>query len=109
MRTRLIVAPIRDKGDAIVIIAWQGTTPMLGYVTQASIRECIGRPLSMCDCRRLVEASLPAIERVMHGKILQAKILQTKSAAKAGSAEFLPCIEVTGADFRAAMQAARLP
>jgi hypothetical protein len=104
MRTRLIVAPIREKGDAIVIIAWQGMTPMLGYVTQATLQECVGGRLSMCDCRRLVETNLPAIEL-----ILRAKVLQAESAAKARSPELLACIEVTGADFRAATQGARLP
>jgi hypothetical protein len=92
MHTTLMIVPIHDKGDAVLIISWDDDRPMLGYVTRSTLQACVGRPLTMCDCWRLVETRLPHIE----------PILRARSRAAQNVAERVPLIEVTEADLRRA-------
>jgi hypothetical protein len=92
MRTSLMIVPIRDKGDAVLIISWSGSRSIFGYVTRSTLQAWFDRPLTMCDCRLLVETNLHVIE----------PILRARSQAEEVAAELIPLIEITDSDLRRA-------
>jgi hypothetical protein len=85
---RLMVVPIRNRGDSVLIITRHADVELIGFVARTTLRSLLKDNPSMCDCISFVERSLPMME-----PILMRKSLQDTS----GKGE-TPCAEITAAD-----------
>ena len=54
--TQLMVVPIRDKGDAVLIVSLHDGEPVIGYVTNATLRDYFQHDLTNCDGLLLVKS-----------------------------------------------------
>jgi hypothetical protein len=87
---RLMVVPIRNRGDSVLIITRHADVELIGFVARTTLRGLLKDNPSMCDCVSFVERSLPMMERILARKSLQ-------DASGEGET---PCIEITAADLR---------
>jgi hypothetical protein len=87
-----MVLPIEGKGDSVLIVAWRGERPAVGYVTRSTIQACCNRELTMCDCRDIVAARLHVLE----------PILWAKHDVERSPSQSTPCVELTYSDFTGA-------
>jgi len=87
---RLMAIPIRDNGHAILIVAHRDGVALLGFVAQATLEACSGRPLSMCQCLARVERDIDWFER----------ILLLKSLRNAYFDDAIECVEITLDDLK---------
>jgi hypothetical protein len=87
---QLMVVPIHEKGDAVLVITLHESEVLVGYVTMATLRDAFGHSLAVCDGLLLVESNLPAL----------APILALKSKDHASAKGLTPCVEVTFSDIR---------
>ncbi len=66
--TQLMVVPIRDKGDAVLIVSLHDGEPLMGYVTTATLEGYFQRPLTGCDAFLLVKCNLQSFETMLATK-----------------------------------------
>jgi hypothetical protein len=85
---RLMVVPIRNRGDSVLIITRHADVELIGFVARTTLRGLLNDNPSMCDCVSFVETSLPMMERILMRKSLQ-------DASGKGET---PCVEITAAD-----------
>jgi hypothetical protein len=82
--TQLMVVPIRDKGDAILIVSLHDGEPLIGYVAKTTLRDYFQRDLTNCHCWLVVRANLQLFEMLLAAK--------SKRIKREGS---MLCIEIT--------------
>jgi hypothetical protein len=82
--TQLMVVPIRDKGDAILIVSLHDGEPLIGYVAKTTLRDYFQRDLTNCHCWLFVRANLQLFEMLLAAK--------SKRIKREGS---MLCIEIT--------------
>lgn len=85
---RLMVVPIRNQGDSVLIITRHADVELIGFVARTTLRGLLKDNPSMCDCISFVWESLPMMERILLRKSLQDKNREGE----------IPCIEITAAD-----------
>jgi hypothetical protein len=85
---RLMVVPIRNRGDSVLIITRHADVELIGFVARTTLRGLLKDDPSMCDCISFVERRLPMMER----------ILMRKSLQDASGNGRTPCVEITAAD-----------
>jgi hypothetical protein len=85
---RLMTIPIRDKGEAVLIVSFSAGVILMGFVTVTTLRDFFRHPPSTCECRAFVEQHLPAFEEALFGK----------STAAAYADETLTCVEIEASD-----------
>jgi hypothetical protein len=88
--TQLMVVPIRDKGDAVLIVSLQDGEPVIGYVTNATLRDYFQHDLTNCDGLLLVKSNLQSFETMLAAK--------SKGIGRAAGA--MPLVEIALADVR---------
>jgi hypothetical protein len=83
--TQLMVLPIRDKGDAVLIVSLHDGEPLIGYVAKATLRDYFERDLTNCHGLLAVRSNLEFFEMLLAAK-----------SKRTGRAEgSMPCIEIT--------------
>jgi hypothetical protein len=87
---QLMIVPIHEKGDAVLVITLHESNVLVGYVTMATLRDAFGQSLAVCDGLLLVESNLLAL----------APILASKSKDHVPEKGLTPCVEVTFSDIR---------
>ena len=90
---RLMVVPIRNRGDSVLILTHRGDVELVGFITRRTLSEILGpsssdRSLSNCQCVSIVERNLGFIERILFQKTQQARSAD-------GS---IPCVEICSGD-----------
>jgi hypothetical protein len=85
---RLIVLPIQDRGDAVVIVTRHTNIELIGFVARNALRAFFSDIPSMCDSMSFVERNLPRIERILLRKSLQEQASEGQ----------IPCVEITAVD-----------
>jgi hypothetical protein len=85
---RLMVVPIRNRGDSVLIITRHADVELIGFVARSTLHGLLKDNPSMCDCISFVERNLPVMERILMRKALQ------DASGKGGT----PCVEITSAD-----------
>ena len=88
--TQLMVVPIRDEGDAVLIVSLHDGAPLIGYVTRATLEDYFQYELTSCDGFLLVKSNLQSFEIMLAAK--------SKSSERAPGS--IPCIEMTLSDMR---------
>jgi len=83
--TQLMVVPIRDKGDAVVIVSLHDGEPLIGFVANATLRDYFRRDLANCHGLQIVRCNLQLFEMLLAAK--------SKRIRRAEGA--MPCIEIT--------------
>jgi hypothetical protein len=86
--TQLMVVPIRDKGDAVVIVSLHDGEPLIGYVAKATLKDYFQRDLTNCHGLLLVRSNLQLFEMLLAAK--------SKRMGRAEGA--MPCVEITLTD-----------
>jgi hypothetical protein len=81
----LMVVPIRDRGDSVLIVTDLSGATFTGFVASSSLENYFSRNLSMCECVGVVESHLAALE----------KILFIKSKHENRTGQMTPCVEIT--------------
>src|SRR5258708_25530670 len=82
--TQLMIVPIRDKGDAVVIVSLHDGEPLIGYVAKATLQDYFRRDLTNCHGLQVVRSNLQLFEMLLAAK--------SKRIEREGS---MPCIEIT--------------
>jgi hypothetical protein len=86
---RLMVVPIQNRGDAVLIFTRHANIELIGFVTRTTLHGFFKDSASMCDCMYFVERNLPTIEQILLRKSLQEQASEGQT----------PCVEITAADF----------
>jgi len=60
--TQLMVVPIRDKGDCILVVALNNGRPLMGYVAKATLDEYFACHFTSRDGVRLVRSNLERLK-----------------------------------------------
>jgi hypothetical protein len=63
----LMIIRVRDEGEAVLIVTHDGTT-LLGFVTQTTLGDFLGRPLSIGECLSFVERNIKSFETILASK-----------------------------------------
>jgi hypothetical protein len=85
---RLMAIPIRDKGDAVLIVTNCAGVILMGFVAETTLGPFFECPPTMGQCIAFVERHLPSFEHV----------LLHKSMATTYSDGSIACVEVEHAD-----------
>jgi hypothetical protein len=93
---QLMVVPIRDKGDAVLIVSLRDDEPLIGYVTRAALEDYFQRDLTNCDAILLVQCNFQSFEIMLAAK----SMLAIKSMGCERAQGSRPCIEMTLSDMR---------
>jgi hypothetical protein len=59
---RLMVVPIRNRGDSILIVTHQCGRELTGFITRTTLAAFFRGTPSICDCMSFVEQNLDVIE-----------------------------------------------
>ena len=94
---RLMAIPIRDDGNAVLIVTNCDGVILMGFVAEKTLGPFFQTPPTMCQCIAFVEQHLPLFERV----------LLNKTMASACCDESLACVEIEPADLTGAGVAKR--
>jgi hypothetical protein len=89
---RLMAIPIRDKGDAVLIVTNREGVILMGFVAETTLRQLFELPPTMRQCITFVEQHLESFERVLLRKSMAASYVD-------GS---LACVEIELADLAGA-------
>jgi hypothetical protein len=60
--SQLMVVPIRDKGDCVLIVGFHDGEPLMGYVTKDTLDHYFQDDLTICEYFRLVRSNLESFE-----------------------------------------------
>jgi hypothetical protein len=90
---RLLAVPIRDKGDAVLIVSSSSGAIVFGFVTATTLREHFPHSPTICECMAFVELNLALFEQ----------ILLRKSGAEANPFRTLGCVEIEASDLQSAL------
>ena len=85
---RLMIVPIRKRGDSILIVTHHAATDLVGFVAQSTLAGLLRYKPPMQECVTFVQRHLPAFER----------ILLRKSDIESAAEGSMPCVEITSAD-----------
>jgi hypothetical protein len=85
---RLMVIPLEDKGDAILIVSRHAESAVVGFVCEATIAGLFEHRLSTAECVAFVERHMQTFER----------ILVQKSGEEIFVDDALACVEITDRD-----------
>jgi len=84
----LMAIPIRDKGDAVLIVTNCAGRVLMGFVAETTLEPFFDSSPTTSQCIEFVKQRLPAFERV----------LLKKSMAGAYCDDSIACVEVEHAD-----------
>ena len=93
----LMVVPIRDRGDSVLIVANSSGNTFTGFVAGVSLESYFQQKPSMCECVSFVKSHLASIE----------KILSKKAKHEPRNDQLTPCIEITTDDLDNAFELER--
>jgi hypothetical protein len=90
---RLMVVPIRNRGDSVLIMTRRADVELVGFVARRTLSEIVGqsssdRSLSNCQCISIVKQNLDFIEQVLFQKSRQVKCADGT----------IPCVEICADD-----------
>jgi hypothetical protein len=85
---RLMVVPIRNRGDSVLVLSHRGGTAISGFVAQTTMAAFLRDKPSMCECVSFVKRNLERVEA----------ILQQKQGNEPGGEQPSQCVEITEAD-----------
>ena len=88
--SQLMVVPIREKGDCVVIVALHDGEPLMGYVTKDTLDHYYQDDLTICEYFQLVGSNLESFVTV----------LATKSENTGRSQGRFACLEITLCDLQ---------
>jgi hypothetical protein len=83
---RLMIVPIRNRGDSVLILAHHGETTIIGFIAQTTLSTFFRARPSMCECVSFVERNLEHVEAILQRK-------QDNDAQHPSQ-----CVEITAAD-----------
>jgi hypothetical protein len=96
---RLMVVPIQDRGDAVLIVSQHAGVTLMGFVVNATLSGVLRRSLSNCECMAIVERHLPRFEAILARKTAEADYIETSIA----------CVEITADELSGVRQALTEP
>jgi hypothetical protein len=85
---RLMIVPIRNRGDSVLILSHHGDTTITGFIAQTTLSAFFRERPSMCECVSFVERNLKPIEAILSRKL--------EHDSSSGCAP--QCVEITNAD-----------
>jgi hypothetical protein len=85
---RVMAIPMKDHGQAVLIVTRDGSATLMGFVAVAALCACVKYPLSTCECVALVERHLTLFETIL--------IRKSSEGAFVGSS--IACVEIEPAD-----------
>jgi hypothetical protein len=89
---RLMIVPIRKRGDSVLILSCHAETELIGFVAQTTLAQVLHHKPPMHECMSLVQRHLKEIEPIL--------LRKSQSVDRHGDsgAEITPCVEITTAD-----------